>query len=76
MELSKDEYKYTCPQCGKRNSTGIIAWKEDKRRYFCSDCFCEFEISYSDKTITVFKLSEAGQEYIVGVIELDKKEGE
>ena len=71
MELSKDEYKYTCPQCKSKNNTGIIAAKEDKRRYFCSDCFCEFELSKKEKTITVYKLSEAGQEYVVNIIYIE-----
>ena len=75
MELNKDEYKHICPQCGEKNNTGIIAAKEDKRRYFCSDCYCEFEISYSEKLIRVYKLSEAGQEYIINIISINKEEG-
>ena len=73
MELSKEEYRYPCPQCRGKNSTGIIVAKEGKRRYFCSNCYCEFEVS--KKNIKVFKISEAGQEYIINVIDLYKKEG-
>lgn len=76
MELSKSEYQYECPVCKTKTSTGIISAKDDKKRYFCNGCFCEFEIHKN--SLTVFKLSEAGSLYPVKIIKLkgDKKHEE
>lgn len=71
MELSKSEYQYVCPVCNVKTSTGIISAKDNKKRYFCNSCFCEFEIY--KKRMTVFKLSEAGSLYPIKIIELKEE---
>lgn len=61
MDVSEREYKAVCPNCNTDFYARIIMLKQNKRRYFCRQCCCEFEIS--DKGTAVYTLLKDGHTF-------------
>lgn len=62
MEIDKSLYKSECPICKSKVCANIINYKEGARRYYCTNCSCEFEISARGK-VKAYRLTEQGHCY-------------